>query len=74
MTDIVDRLRARREFLKLNPGRWHMSQHQDQDCADAADEIERLRRVLAYKQAEIDRRRSFIPPDAEVSVVEWPKL
>lgn len=95
-TDIVECLRGRREFYNYDPGRWMMSDKPDRDCQAAADEIERLRRDLASKQAEIDalmlehcpgemtpeqieewgrhQRPSFVPPDAEVSVVEWPKL
>lgn len=93
-TDIVDRLR---EPWK-GPAHDHDAEIQRLYgmARLAAAEIERLRRDLASKQAEIDalmlehcpgemtpeqieewgrhQRPSFVPPDAEVSVVEWPKL
>lgn len=49
-TDIVDRLRAPREFYSPDPHRWYMSADPDRDCAEAADEIEHLRLALAQSR------------------------
>lgn len=99
--DIVDRLRAPRFTFQFAEGSAKIRPRPTPRlptklALDAADEIERLRRALASKQAEIDalmlehcpdemtpeqraewgrhQRPSFVPPGAEVSVVEWPKL
>jgi hypothetical protein len=48
--DIVERLRARHGFFR-NGAAWIMGTSIDQDCAEAAAEIERLR-------AEIERANS----------------
>ena len=55
MTDLVARLRSRREFASLDGSRWYTTTGPDRDCAEAAEEIERLRerlRVLAAVPAE----------------------
>lgn len=49
-TDIVECLRGRREFYNYDPGRWMMSDKPDRDCQAAADEIERLRVLLAQSR------------------------
>ena len=43
MSDIVERLRARKGFFS-NGGAWMMSAGPDADCAEAASEIEALRK------------------------------
>ena len=43
MTDLVARLRSRREFASLGGSRWYTTTGPDRDCAEAAEEIERLR-------------------------------
>jgi uncharacterized protein (DUF3084 family) len=50
MSDLVERLRKRNEFV-LNGGTWMLSTVSDADCKEAADEIERLR-------AEIEAERN----------------
>lgn len=45
MTDIVERLHARKGFW-LNGGAWMMGTGPDADCQEAADEIERSRKEL----------------------------
>lgn len=54
---LMDRLRSRREFFSVDPGRWYMSSSPDRDCAEAAEaiaakdaEIARLRAALAAQQ------------------------
>jgi hypothetical protein len=42
------RLRARKEFV-LN-GTWMMSREPDRDCTEAADEIERLEKIVIQQQ------------------------
>ncbi len=57
MTDIVERLSARKGFW-LNGGAWMMSTEPDDDCAEAAEEIKRLRKGgcrLFEDEAEIER-------------------
>lgn len=49
MTDLVARLRSRREFASLDGSRWYTTTGQDRDCAEAAEEIERLRAELAAR-------------------------
>ena len=46
MTDLVARLRSRREFASLDGSRWYTTTGPDRDCAEAAEEIERLRERL----------------------------
>lgn len=41
MSDIVERLRSRKEFV-LNGHTWMMLNQPDRDCVEAADLIERL--------------------------------
>jgi SMC interacting uncharacterized protein involved in chromosome segregation len=58
MTDIVERLRTRKGFW-LNGGAWMMGTEPDRDCAEAADEIERLRAAL-----DLERRRLAVSEEA----------
>ena len=44
--DLVARLRSRREFASLDGSRWYTTTGPDRDCAEAAEEIERLRERL----------------------------
>lgn len=50
-TELTERLRNRRSFGSMDGGlHWLMLPGQDQDCLDAADEIERLRAALTEIQ------------------------
>ena len=53
MTDIVERLRNRREMI--NRGHGNVIDVPDEDCIEACDEIERLRRDCAVDVSELYR-------------------
>lgn len=61
MSDIVERLRQRKGFWS-NGGVWMMGTAADVDCAEAADEIDRLR-------AENERLRAAL--EAVLKGVQW---
>jgi hypothetical protein len=55
--DIVERLRKRQMFW-LNGAAWMMGTEADSDCAEAADEIERLRADVAAAQHNFEIKRA----------------
>ena len=73
-TDIVECLRGRREFYNYDPGRWMMSDKPDRDCQAAADEIERLRVLLAQSReiraawARLAAAQTALPDDLAASL------
>lgn len=56
--DIVERLRKRKAF-GLN-GTWMMLNEPDPDCQEAADEIDRLRRLAAIVEADTAKWGSYL--------------
>ncbi len=76
MSDLVERLRARRmlvtDAVVCGTGREHataawLSSHPDQDCAEAADEIVRLRDLLRRVMVEDDTPGTVDLPDVLAS-------
>jgi hypothetical protein len=73
MTDLIERLRARKGFVSLNGGGcWYMSKdHPDADAQEAAAEIDRLHawrdaknEACAELEKEIERLRAALEPFA----------
>lgn len=59
MSDLVQRLRARKGFF-LNGSRYNMATTPDTDCAEAADEIERLRHELHRHSMMVDSAEEIV--------------
>src|SRR5262245_23624860 len=55
MSDIVERLRDHKGFW-LNGAVWIMGTEPDVDCAEGADEIERLRSLLKAEKTTLELR------------------
>lgn len=60
--DLIERLRMRNGFW-LNGAHWLMGDFPDDDCVEAADEIERLRSLLAKA------REALVPFAMDVGAV-----